>query len=100
MKPIISSGFAYGSETPELRAFYDRWYTQGGHNGRDHCGIVKRARDLPEWRNYQELQLWGRIQWSQQQQRAATLAASMAAEQKAIRVAEKPKARVIPLKFR
>jgi hypothetical protein len=53
--PIVSSGFGYDpfAVRDSVRMFYERWHTQGGESARDHCGIMKRAHDMPDLRTYE-----------------------------------------------
>jgi hypothetical protein len=71
-RPIVSSGFGFDpfSLCGNIRAFYERWYAQGGHSARDHCGMVKRAKDLTDLRLTREIELWNRTNWKLQQNRA------------------------------
>jgi len=71
-KPIPSSRFGFDpfALDDNVRKFYERWHAQGGESARDHCGMMKRARDLPDLRDYRQIQHWGFTEWKLQNLKA------------------------------
>ncbi len=59
-RPIVSSGFGFDpfAMRSSIREFYERWHAQGGESARDHAGIMKRARDMPDLRTAEARREW------------------------------------------
>jgi hypothetical protein len=71
-KPIPSSRFGFDpfKLDDNVRKFYERWHAQGGESARDHCGVMKRAKDMPDLRSYLQQQQWAVTEWKLKQCRA------------------------------